>query len=126
VVRLGPDPVGWWALTGADGAQLRLSGDATRALCSVSGATVQVRGARASNEFQVTAFDVKMVNDQAVDDGIVAVSASGVTLRLPSGTERAVPNASADLRRQDGRRVWITRPVEGVAPSYGVITEACG
>jgi hypothetical protein len=125
VVRLGPDPVGWWALTTADGAQIRLSGDATLALCAVVGASVQLRGVRARDAFQVTAFVVQMVNDQPVDDGVIVVSAGGVALRLADGSERAVPNASADLRRQDGRRVWVTRPVAGVAPSYGVIAAAC-
>ncbi len=56
-----------------------------------------------------------------MDDGIVVAAASGVELRMRNGVTRPVPLATPALRGIAGARVWISRPVAGVTPSYGVI-----
>jgi len=121
VAQVGPDPASWTALTLSTGAQLRLSGDATATLGAVSGATVWVSGARDANGFRVNAFEVRAANDQPVDDGIVVVTPTAVVIRLRSGRQRDVPNAPPALRDMPGARIWVSRPVVGAAPSYGVI-----
>lgn len=122
VAQVGPDPVGWMALTPAGGgAQLRLSGPGAVTLRAVSGAHVWVSGAREANGFRVDAFEVRRVNDQPVDDGIVVVTPAGVAIRMRSGARRDVPNAPPSMREMPGVRIWVSRPVAGVAPSFGVI-----
>ncbi len=121
VVEVGPDPVSWMALTLSSGAQLRLSGPVAQVLRAVSGATVWITGAREPNAFRVDAFEVRAVNDQPVDDGVVMVTPTAVAIRIRSGVQRDVPDAPPALREMAGARIWISRPVVGVAPSYGLI-----
>ena len=122
VVEVGADPVTWLALEPvAGGAQTRLGGPATAAMRAVLGAIVWVSGSRSANGFTVDVFEVRRIGDRDVDDGVVIVSEQGVQLRMHSGTLRDIPNATPALRAAAGARVWVSRPVEGVAPSYGVI-----
>ena len=121
VVVVGPDPVSWVAITVAGGAQVRLNGAAAELMRSVSGADVWVGGAQVAGGFRADAFEVRAVNDQPVDDGIVVVTPSGVAIRMRSGAQRDVPYAPPALRDMAGARIWVSRPVAGVAPSYGVI-----
>jgi hypothetical protein len=121
VVQVGPDPGSWTGLALADGTQLRLIGVGAGPLGSVTGAQVWIAGARAANGFRVDAFEVRAVNDQPVDDGVVIVAATAVAIRMWSGTQRDVPYAPPALRDLAGARIWISRPVVGVAPSYGLI-----
>jgi hypothetical protein len=41
---------------------------------------------------------------------------------MQSGAQRDVPYAPPALRELAGARIWVSRPVAGVAPSYGVVT----
>lgn len=121
VAVVGPDPVTWVVLVEASGAQLRLDGAATDLLRALTGAEVLVRGMRGRSALRVETFVVRRVNGAEVDDGIVLTSPVGVSLRLESGAERAVADAPPGLRALSGARVWVSRPVRGVTPSYGVI-----
>ncbi|MEX2179802.1 MAG: hypothetical protein WD801_13890 [Gemmatimonadaceae bacterium] len=122
VARVGSDPVSWMAITPPDGGQLRLSGTASAALGAVAGAHVWVTGARESSGFRVDAFEVRRVNGQPVDDGVVVVTSSDVAIRTRSGMQRTIPNAPPSMRELAGARVWVSQPVGGVAPSYGLIS----
>jgi len=121
VQEVGPDPVSWVAITVPGGAQVRLNGAAAELMRSVSGADVWVGGAHVAGEFRADAFEVRAVNDQAVDDGVVVVTPTAVAIRMRSGVQRDVPYAPPALRDMAGARIWVSRPVAGVAPSYGVI-----
>lgn len=122
VVEVGSDPATWLALEPVGGgAQTRLGGPAVTLLRAVNGAVVWVSGTRNGNELRVDAFEVRRIGDQDVDDGVVVATANGVELRMRSGTSRPVPNATPALKAAAGARVWISRPVAGVTPSYGVI-----
>lgn len=119
VTEVGSDPATWLSLTPADGSRARrLTGDSSRALRSVSGAVVWVRGERRDGEFLVQAFEVRSVNGEPVDDGIVRLAGTGFEIVMRSGERREV---SSYLERSVGLRVWISRPIIGRAPSYGVI-----
>jgi hypothetical protein len=121
VVEVGSDPTTWLALEVPGGTQTRLVGPGATMLRAVDGATVWVRGTRTASEFSVETFEIRRIGDQDVDDGIIVATAAGVELRMRSGTTRAVPLATPALREIAGARVWISRPVAGVTPSYGVI-----
>lgn len=122
IAEVGSDPSTWMVLQpSGGGTALRLSGTSVGALRAVAGADVRLLGTRNSAEFRVDGFEVRRVNGQSVDDGVIDVSTEGVTIRLQSGRSRGVPNAPEALRRLTGARVWISRPVDGVAPSFGVI-----
>ncbi len=123
VVEVGADPATWLALEPiGGGAQTRLSGPGAALLRSVNGAVVWVSGQRAAdNDIRVDVFEVRRIGDRDVDDGIVVATANGVELRSRSGATRPVPNATPALRDIAGARVWLSRPVAGVTPSYGVI-----
>ena len=116
----GFDPATFLAITPAGGAQTRISGTQLGALGAVKGAEVWARGKREANGFRVDTFEVRRANDQAVADGIVSVSGSTVTVRTSSGT-LTYPDAPTALRAAAGSRVWITPPIKGQAPSFGVI-----
>ena len=122
VVEVGSDPTTWLALEPVTGgAQTRLGGPGATALRAVNGATVWVSGSRTANEIRVEVFEVRRIGNQDVDDGIVVATPTGVELRMRSGATRPVPNATPTLRDIAGARVWISRPVAGVTPSYGVL-----
>jgi hypothetical protein len=122
VSEVGADPATWMAVRPlSGGGSLRLSGTGAATLRSVSGAEIWLSGAREGNSFRVDAFEVRRVNGQPVDDGVVRVAGSTVVVRLRSGVEREVPNAPQALREHAGARIWVTRPVAGQAPSFGVI-----
>lgn len=122
VSEVGADPMTWMSLRPSNGgAAIRLTGSIADKTRAVAGADVWVMGERTSDGFRVDAFEVRRVNDAPVDDGVIVVASGRVAVRLPSGTERDVPNAPPAMRDLAGARVWVTRPVSGVAPSYGVI-----
>lgn len=122
VVEVGSDPATWLVLEPfGGGAQTRLGGPGASLLRAVNGAVVWVSGPRMANELRVDVFEVRRIGDQDVDDGMIVATPSGVELRMRSGATRAVPNATPALRDIAGARVWISRPVPGVTPSYGVI-----
>lgn len=123
VVEVGSDPTTWMALEPVGGgAQTRLDGPGAAALRAVNGATVWVRGAGSPSAITVEVFEVRRIGDQEVDDGVVVATSGGVELRMRSGATRSVPNATPALREMAGARIWISRPVAGVTPSYGVIS----
>lgn len=121
VAEVGPDPATWMALTPPGGTQIRLRGQGGEEMRAVTGAMVWVRGTRDAAGFRVDAFEVRQVNDQPVDDGVIVVTAGGVAVRMQSGVQREVPNAPRSMREMPGTRIWVSRPVSGVAPSFGVI-----
>lgn len=116
----GFDPETFLAITPAGGAQTRLSGAQLGALGAVKGAEVWARGKKEGNAFRVDTFEVRRANDQEVVDGIVSVSGTTVTVRTARGA-LTYPEAPSILRNAAGARVWITPPVKGQAPSFGVI-----
>ncbi len=119
VSELGSDPTAWLSLRPASGAPARrLSGDSSRALRSVLGAEVWIRGEQRDGEFVVHAFEVRSVNGMPVDDGLIRMAGTGLEIVMRSGQRRGVPSS---LERSVGSRVWITRPEAGRAPSFGVI-----
>ena len=115
----GADPLTFIAIT-SRGAQTRVSGAQLAGLSAVKGAEVWARGRREGNSFVVDSFEVRRANNQAVADGIVSVSGTTVSVRTSSATLR-YPDAPTALRNAAGARVWITPPVAGQAPSFGVI-----
>ena len=122
VVEVGSDPTTWLVVQPqAGGKSMRLTGALITVLRTVGGAVVWLSGEQDADEFRVDRFAVRMVNDQPVDDGIVVVSGENVSLRLATGESRIVPNAPSAMRAMPGARVWLTRPVPGTAPSFGVI-----
>ncbi len=122
VVEVGSDPATWLVLEPiSGGAQTRLGGPGAALLRAVNGAVVWVSGSRMATELRVDVFEVRRIGDQDVDDGMIVATPSGVELRMRSGATRGVPNATPALRDIAGARVWISRPVSGVTPSYGVI-----
>src|SRR5687768_3175041 len=116
----GFDPVTFLAITPAGGAQTSVSGPNLEALRAARGAEVWARGEMVRSEFRVDTFEVRRANNQAVADGIVSVSGSTVTVRTSAGT-LTYPDAPTALRAVAGSRVWITPPIKGQAPSFGVI-----
>jgi hypothetical protein len=116
----GFDPVTFLAITPEGGAQTRVSGPQLGALRAAKGAEVWARGDKVGAEFRVDTFEVRRANDQAVADGVVSVSGTTVTVRTSSGT-LTYPDAPTALRAAAGSRVWITPPIKGQAPSFGVI-----
>jgi hypothetical protein len=125
VVRVGPDPVTWLALVLPDRSQRRLIGAAADPLCSVLGATVTVDGVHEAGGIRLESFRVVEVDRQPVDDGTIVATTGGAALRLPSGATRDIPNAPDNLRAAAGARAWVSHPVAGVAPSFGVIDATC-
>lgn len=119
----GADPMTFIAITPAGGPQTRVSGPQLAALGAVKGAEVWAAGKRESGGFRVDTFEVRRANDRAVEDGIVSVSGNTVTVRTSRGTV-TYPDAPTDLRNAAGARVWITPPVAGQAPSFGIIRPA--
>lgn len=120
VAEHGPDPMTFLAITPSSGAQIRLAGSQIAALGSVQGADVWARGRRDGDSFIVDTFEVRRANDQPVEDGIVSVAGTTVTVRTARAT-LTYPDAPTDLRNAAGARVWITPPVAGQAPSFGII-----
>ena len=122
VTEVGADPSTWMSLRPTGGGQsLRLTGDGATALRAVGRTEVWVSGARQLEEFRVDAFEVRKANDVAVDDGTVSVEQGKVWLTTRAGTRREISYAPPELRSMSGARIWITRPVENQAPTYGVI-----
>lgn len=119
----GADPITFIAITPAGGPQTRVSGSQLDGLRAVTGAEVWARGKKDANGFRVDTFVVRKANNQDVADGIVTVSGTTVVVRTGSGTVR-YPDAPTALRQAAGARVWITPPVAGQAPSFGVIKPA--
>jgi hypothetical protein len=121
VSEVGADPATWLSLQPSGGAAaVKLTGSVD-ALRSIGGAEVWVSGARQSDGFRVDAFEVRRVNGQLVDDGVVVVEPDRVDIRMRTGARRAVPNAPTAMRGMAGARIWVTRPAANRAPSYGVI-----
>ena len=123
--RVGPDPVSWLVVTLADGSQRRLLGVLADPLCSVLGARVSIEGVQEAGGLRVLSFRVVEVDRQRVDDGTIVTSSAGVALRLPNGATRDIPNAPGNLLAAVGSRAWVSHPISGVAPSFGVISAAC-
>jgi hypothetical protein len=123
VSEVGAEPATWLSLQPTGGAAIRLSGSVT-ALRSIGGAEVWVSGERQSDGFRVDAFEVRRVNGQLVDDGVVVVESDRVDIRMRTGARRAVPNAPTAMRGMAGARIWVTRPDANRAPSYGLIEPA--
>jgi hypothetical protein len=119
---VGADPATFLVIAAAGAAQRSLTGDSARALRSVVGAVVWIRGSAIlpADPFHVHEFEVRSVNGAAVDDGVVrrAGSGGGLELLTRSGYRRAL---GTDFERALGARVWVTRPVAGRAASFGVI-----
>ena len=116
----GADPLTFIAITPTGGRQTRIAGGQLSLLSAVKGAEVWARGKREANGFRVDTFEVQRANNQAVADGIVSVSGTTVKVRTSSGT-LTYPDAPSPLRDAAGSRVWITPPIKGQAPSFGVI-----
>lgn len=116
----GFDPATFLAITPSGGVQTRISGPQLAALGAVKGAEVWARGKREANGFRVDTFEVRRANDRAVEDGIVSVSGTTVTVRT-ARARLTYADAPTALRNAAGARVWITPPVKGQAPSFGVI-----
>lgn len=120
VAEHGADPLTFLAITPSSGAQIRLAGSQIAALGSVQGADVWARGRRDGDSFIVDTFEVRRANDRPVEDGIVSVAGTTVTVRTARAT-LTYADAPTDLRNAAGARVWITPPVAGQAPSFGII-----
>jgi hypothetical protein len=119
VAEQGADPATWIAIVPRPGRALRLEGkiDGFR---SILGAQVWISG-YTNGGFNVEDFEVRSVNGQPVDDGVVVVELGRVAIRTRSGTTREVPNAPPALRALAGKRIWVSRPAANQAPSYGEI-----
>ena len=122
VLEVGADPATWLVIQPDGGPQLRIGGPSLPSLRNTLGATAWVRGAMVGAEFRVDVFEIRRVGEQAVDDGYLSATGDALTLMKRNGASVAVPNATPALRALAGSRVWISRPVPGVTPSYGVIT----
>jgi hypothetical protein len=117
----GADPITFIAITTSAGTQTRISSGQLGMLAAVKGAEVWAQGRRDGNAFIVDTFEVRRANDRAVEDGIVSVSGTTVTVRTARGAAITYPGAPTALRNAAGARVWITPPVAGQAPSFGII-----
>jgi hypothetical protein len=122
VTEVGADPATWMSIRPAAGPSLRIVGPFAPAMRSVNRTEVWVSGRRQADGFSVDAFEVRRANGVAVDDGVIAIEGGKAFLQLRSGTRREIPDAPPALLAMNGARVWITRPVSGQAPSYGVIS----
>ena len=123
VGEFGADPITFLAIVPAGGPQTRVSGNQLAMLSAVKGAEVWASGKKESAGFRVDTFVVRRANNQDVADGIVSVSGTKVIVRTGSATLRYA-DAPTELREAAGARVWITPPVAGQAPSFGVIRAA--
>jgi hypothetical protein len=122
VAEVGADPATWMSIRPSAGGQsLRIVGPGASTMRSVNGTEVWVSGRRQVDAFSVDAFEVRRANGVAVDDGIVVVDAGKAYLRASSGSRREITDAPRELLGMNGARVWITKPVPGQTPSYGVI-----
>jgi hypothetical protein len=124
VSEVGADPATFLTLRPTGTRQsIRLSGDGTALLRVVAGAEVWVSGARQTDDFRVDVFEVRKVNGIAVDDGTVAVDQGKAFVVNRSGSRREIPNAPPQLVASAGSRIWVSRPVVGQAPSWGLIKQ---
>ena len=121
LVSVGPDPVSWLAVASPGNEQTRIEGSLAGEMRGALGTYIWAEGNRSKTGFVPTAYEVRRVNEQLVDDGIVVVSGSTVSIRMRSGATREVPNAPTALKEMAGARIWVSKPVAGQAPSYGVI-----
>jgi hypothetical protein len=126
IVVVGMDPTTYTALALSNGTQVRLNGMDAQAIGSITGAQAWVSGKRVASGLDLEEFEIRRVNDQLVDDGIVVVRPNAVSIRTRSGRVRDIPDAPHELHSLNGARIWITRPVTGVAPSFGVIFRSRG
>lgn len=124
VSEVGSVPATWISLRPSDGSpSVTLLGPAAAPLSSLTGAEVWVEGVRSANGFDVARFVVRRINDQPVDDGIVARQNGEWGIQLTGGGWRAVSYPAPSFTALAGRRVWISRPPPNTAPSFGVIQE---
>ena len=100
---------------------MTLLGTAAAPLSSLTGAEVWVEGARSANGFEVARFVVRGINGQPVDDGFVAQRNGEWGIQLTRGGWRAVPSPAPQFTALAGKRVWVSRPPQNTAPSFGVI-----
>lgn len=121
VAEHGADPITFIAITPAGGVQTRISGGQLGMLAAVKGAEVWAGGRKDGAAFIVDTFEVRRANDRAVEDGVVSVSGTTVKVRTARGASITYPDAPAALRSAAGARIWITPPVAGQAPSFGII-----
>ena len=122
VSEVGSLPATSISLRPSDGSKaVTLLGDIAAPLSFMTGAEVMVEGKRAPNGFEVEWFIVRRINDQRVDDGVVARHNGEWGIELTGGGWREVPSPAPQLMALEGRRVWISRPPANTAPSFGVI-----
>lgn len=122
VSEVGADPATWMSIRPAAGGQsLRIVGPFAPIMRSVNGTEVWVSGRRQVDGFSVDAFEVRRANGVAVDDGIVVIDAGKAYLRASSGSRREITDAPREMLGMNGARVWVTKPVAGQTPTYGVI-----
>ena len=123
IAEQGADRGTYLAIIPASGALVRISGRQIAAIGKVLGADVWAHGRQDADGFVVDTFEVRRVNDRPAEDGIVSVAGTTVTVRT-ARTTLTYPDAPTALRDAAGARVWITPPVAGQSPSFGIIRAA--
>ena len=124
LAMVGPDPMSYLAIVASEGRQTRIEGPLEPQMRGAAGTHVWAEGKRSATGFVPRAFEVRRADEQIVDDGIVVVSGGAVRIRMRSGAIREVPNPPTAMREMAGARIWVTKPVAGQAPTYGVIVPA--
>jgi hypothetical protein len=124
LAMVGPDPMSYLAIIAPGNRQTRIEGPLEPEMRGSAGTYIWAEGKRSATGFVPRVFEVRRAAEQVVDDGIVVVSGGAVSIRMRSGAIREVPNPPTAMREMAGARIWVTKPVAGQAPTYGVIMRA--
>lgn len=109
-------------LIDADGVRYRMVGTEARALASVDGGDVLVRGTLDANPgLVVEAFEVTSMHGRPALDGVLQETDGGFALRLSDGSLRVVPGLSSECAEHLGARLWVIGWEDDSEVAFGLI-----
>lgn len=126
VAVVGTAPVGSAVVVrGANGASARIDGPLAAEIGRLSGAEVEVTGARRSdamyqNAITATGYTVRAVDGRPVVTGVVE-QGSGGQLRLRTEDGRLIQLSGGATHLRAGQKVWVQGPETVQVQTFGVI-----
>ena len=108
----------------ADAEPIEVRGELRVELLRLDGARVEASGTRrASGYLDVADYEILEIAGFRPVVGILTVNDDDLAVRTRAGESVAVREAPADLKAQDGAKVWVILDENGVLQGYGVIRE---